>query len=200
MPDKVDLQVLPEKIALQRPRILKRCGKHLASSGFRGDITDAAEDVAQNVMRVAIKKIGQYRHEGPLEAWLNRIAFRETINFLRNAKIAPALFGDIIAQSSEDLKPSEESFLVDLTLPDVFDDYLDLEQIRIAVNRYREILAGDPHYFEAFSLVVILGYSYQDAAQILGDPIGTVKSRISRSWTKIRNYGKFTGKKSHFPN
>lgn len=200
MQDKVNSSVSPEEIALQRPRILKRCSKLLLLNGFRGDLDEAAQDVTQNVMSVAIRKIGQFRHEGALEAWLNRIAFRETINFLRNAMIAPALFGDIIAQAPEELRPSEESFLVDLTEPDVFDDYLNVEQIRIAVNRYREMLAGDPHYFEAFSLVVILGYSYQDAAQILGDPIGTVKSRISRSWAKIRKYGRLTGKRSRSPN
>src|SRR5690606_36787520 len=34
----------------------------------------------------------------------------------------------------------------------------------------------------------IHGYSYEEIAEITGDPMGTVKSRISRARTKLRDY------------
>ncbi len=149
---------------------------------YLGD-DDLAEDVFQNTFVQVFLKIRQYEPGRPARPWLYAIATNQAIDALRrkNRRIAdrPA---DTISAPDEEGEPRPLFELLPSSTeapPEVAERGEQAERVRAAVSRLPELLR------QAVLLVYFQGLKYQDAADILGIPVGTVKSRLHAALTKL---------------
>ena len=124
----------------------------------RGDAA-LADDLAQETFLEAWRKIAQYRGTGSFAGWLSRIGWSRFLMEARKRK--PELLEDVPEQSVE-------------TSPDA---KLDLE------SAMRRISAAER---AGLTLCFALGYSNEEAADILDMPLGTLKSHVLRGRDKMR--------------
>jgi RNA polymerase sigma-70 factor (ECF subfamily) len=144
---------------------------------------DLADDVFQNTFIQVFLKIRQYEPGRPARPWLYAIATNQAIDALRrrNRRIAdrPA---ETISAPDEEGEPRPLFELLPATgdaPPEVAERAEQAMRVRAAVNQLPELLR------QAVLLVYFQGLKYQDAADILGIPVGTVKSRLHAALTKL---------------
>ncbi len=133
-----------------------------------------AEDLVQEAILLAFRHFHQFQSGTNIRAWLFRILTNTFINSYR--------------------KKSREPERVDL--PEVEDFYFlsqaarnnelgaDPESQILSKFAYNDIMAAIDRLPEEFRLVVVMnaveGFAYQEIADILNIPIGTVRSRLYR--------------------
>ena len=139
-----------------------------------------AEDLVQDTMLRAYKAILRFDGRHP-RAWLLTIMRNAQINRVRRKR--PELLRDpdaamerLADESSEDEGP--EGLVVETE----FD-----AAVETAVNALPE------KFRDVVELVDIQGLSYQEAADILGVPTGTIMSRLHRARTRIRKHLESSG-------
>jgi RNA polymerase sigma-70 factor (ECF subfamily) len=124
-----------------------------------------ADDLAQETYERAIGSIHRFRADGSARGWLLTIARRTCVDHTRRAgrrrRLDRAVFDDTTAGSLDGtVVAADMSGRVDL------DDVLaHLDDDRRA----------------AFVLTQVIGLHYDEAAEVLGCPIGTVRSRVARA-------------------
>jgi len=125
----------------------------------RGDHA-LADDLAQETFFEAWRKIGQFRGEGPFRGWLTRIAWRRYLMAARRRKLEPLDTGEEPAAppSTSDLRLDLEKAMALLTLPQR----------------------------AALTICFALDYTHEEAADILGMPLGTLKSHVARGRENMR--------------
>jgi len=132
------------------------------------------EDVAQEAFIKAYRAIPQFRGDSAFYTWLYRIA----INTARNWQVAsgrrPNTLNVIETEDGETF--SQIDNLTDNNTPEAM---LTSRQIVETVNAAINALPDDLR--TAIVLREIEGMSYEDIAQSMGCPIGTVRSRIFRA-------------------
>ena len=132
-----------------------------------------AEDLVQETYVRAIRSWKSYEHGTNLRAWLLRILHNYAIDQARRRQRAP------------DIEPLEEG---DYYLYNRLDQGLrggqaDIERLidQLSQGPVMDALADLPQNFKEVVVLVDLGdFSYQEAADILEIPIGTVMSRLHR--------------------
>ncbi len=132
------------------------------------------EDVSQEAFIKAYRAIGGFRGDSAFYTWLYRIAINTAKNYLiSQGRRAPTSTGYGVeeAENFEDA-----SGLRDMATPD---SILMSKQIGEIVNRTIEALPAELR--TAITLREIEGLSYEEIAQIMDCPIGTVRSRIFRA-------------------
>ncbi len=149
---------------------------------YLGD-DDLADDVFQNTFLQVFLKIRQYEPGRAARPWLYAIATNQAIDALRrrNRRIADRP-SDTIAAPDEDGEPRPLFELLPAAghaPAEVADRAEQAELVRAAVGRLPELLR------QAVLLVYFQGLKYQDAADILGIPVGTVKSRLHAALMKL---------------
>jgi RNA polymerase sigma-70 factor (ECF subfamily) len=131
---------------------------------------EEAEDLMQETYARAFRSWRSYTPGTNLRAWLLRIL--TNLNIDRGRKV----------QRTPDMQPMEEGdyFLYNrLAETEGSDDERVIE--RLSQNDIVDALAEVPHDFRDVIVLVDIGdFSYQEAAQILDIPIGTVMSRLHR--------------------
>ena len=129
-----------------------------------------AQDLVQEVLLRVRRGLSTYR-PGSLEGWLSRIATNAFLDEVRRRKRRPteALPSetDALLASGADV----ESTLAERTLPEELQDALASlpEEFRVAVV-----------------LCDVVGMRYEEIAEALGVPVGTVRSRIHRGRSSLR--------------
>jgi RNA polymerase sigma-70 factor (ECF subfamily) len=133
-----------------------------------------AEDVAQEAFIKAYRAIPQFRGDSAFYTWLYRIAINTAKNAIVSRDRSPIDF-DL------DLQNIEESNSMQLRLADAEtpESLLQTEEIRSTVNQAIESLPEDLR--TAIVLRELEGLSYEDIAQAMDCPVGTVRSRIFRA-------------------
>ena len=133
-----------------------------------------AEDVAQEAFIKAYRAIPQFRGDSAFYTWLYRIAINTAKNAIVSRDRNPVDF-DL------DMQNVEESSSMQLRLADseTPESLLQTEEIRETVNRAIEALPEDLR--TAIVLRELEGLSYEDIAQAMDCPVGTVRSRIFRA-------------------
>lgn len=133
------------------------------------------EDVAQEAFIKAYRALPSFRGDSAFYTWLYRIGINTAKNYLvangRRATVSLNVGGD----DGEDLPDFGEQ-IPDFNTPDT---ELMNRQIVDAVNRVVDKLPEELR--TAISLREMEGMSYEDIAQVMGCPIGTVRSRIFRA-------------------
>lgn len=132
------------------------------------------EDVAQEAFIKAYRALPQFRGESAFYTWLYRIA----VNTARNWQLAngrrPITQSVIENEDGETFNQIDN--LTDINTPE---SMLASRQIVETVNAAMNALPDDLR--TAIVLREIEGMSYEDIAQTMGCPIGTVRSRIFRA-------------------
>jgi RNA polymerase sigma-70 factor, ECF subfamily len=140
---------------------LAECGS-LAYRVARGVLRNnaEAEDVAQEALLRAYRRFERLRDRTRFRAWLVRITFRLAIDRARSSK-RREVRETLWSQSAP--RPSTE----DLAATNEFQEQLD-RAIEELPERQRLVLL----------LAAMQGYSLEEVAEMLGLPMGTVKSRL----------------------
>ena len=139
---------------------------------FVGDYTEAL-DVAQEAFIKAYRAIPNFRGDSAFYTWLYRIAVNTAKNHLASEgrRSTP---GDIDAELAE--RVEEGGRLRDLATPE---HYLCEQELVAAINQAIQDLPEDLR--TALSLRELEGLSYEEIAEVMDCPIGTVRSRIFRA-------------------
>lgn len=140
-------------------------------------VRDSAEieDITQEAFIKAYRALPQFRGESAFYTWLYRIAINTAKNYLATKSRRPVTVGEF--QGADDGEFFDLGDVVeDNNTPDAV---LHSRQVAEAVNAAMEALPEDLK--AAITLREIEGLSYEEIAQAMDCPIGTVRSRIFRA-------------------
>jgi RNA polymerase sigma-70 factor (ECF subfamily) len=138
---------------------------------------DLVPDIAQETFIRAYRAIPQFRGDSAFYTWLYRIAVNTAKKALVDLKRDPIVTESARALRDEDDETSRgETELSDGETPEAL---LASKEIASAVNASIEALSEDLR--QAITLREIEGLSYEEIAEVMNCPIGTVRSRIFRA-------------------
>ena len=158
-----------------------RFGRLVFSIAFHivGDI-ETAEEITQDVFVRACEGAGGYRSGiSKVSTWLVSITRHRAIDELRRRSVRP----------EKDLSdwPDETGMEVQTGLPFSDGPERAVEQ-SLQAQDIREIVAGlPPDQQEALQLAYFKGMSHSQIAVFLGEPLGTIKSRVRLAMEKLRD-------------
>src|SRR6266436_5163853 len=129
--------------------------------------TANADDLVQSSLVRALEKQHLWQPGANLRAWLFTIVHNQHVNDVRHS-LGQGLLGPV-----EDAKAG-------CRVEPVLDASLQLSDLKRGINT----LSHEPR--EVLLLVGLEGMRYEQVATILGIPVGTVRSRLSRARTTLR--------------
>ncbi len=139
---------------------------------------DVADDVTQNTFLSAFLNLPRFRN-GSFRSWLFRIATNLCYDVHRRHKRHPVLSIEDKDLAEEKLLPLYD-FSGSSVFPETAVEGLELKRaVQHAINQL------DEDQRTVVVLVDIQEFDYQETAQILGIPMGTVKSRLSRARLRL---------------
>jgi len=124
-----------------------------------------ADDLVQEALTKALAKIDSFQEGSNAQAWL--------ITILRNQYFSEG------RKRRREVEDGEGHFAATLVAPDHQHDNLEVKDLMSAL----QMIAAEKR--EALLLVTASGYSYEEAAEIMGSKPGTVKSRVSRARAEL---------------
>ncbi len=131
------------------------------------------EDVTQEALIKAYRAIGGFRGESAFYTWLYRIAVNTAKNYLESQGRRPP-GSDMEIEGAELIESGEG--LRDQATPE---RQMLTNEIATTVHRVLELLPPDLR--TAITLREFEGMSYEEIAEVMDCPIGTVRSRIFRA-------------------
>lgn len=139
--------------------------------------TDLIPDIAQETFIRAYRALHQFRGDAQFYTWLYRIAVNTAKKALMDLKRDPVVLESALRNSDDEDETSRPG--VEPTSDETPETVLAAREVAEAVNAAMEALPEDLR--QAVTLREIEGLSYEDIAQMMGCPIGTVRSRIFRA-------------------
>lgn len=145
-----------------------------------GDI-NKAEDLIQDTMLMAFKKLHKFEYGTNLLAWLNKLQFHIFINqYRKNRRQGELRFKNDPTYLDEVVrKEDSQDPLVLLSREEISTDIIDA------------ILKLDPKYRQVLLMNALQDMKYQEIADELDVPLGTVMSRLFRARTKLHEQLKY---------
>ena len=141
------------------------------------------EDVAQETFIRAYRALPQFRGESAFYTWLYRIAVNTAKKLLVERKRDPLISeSTLVSHDDGDETSRVENELSDGETPEAV---LASKEIAATVNAAIDALSEDLR--QAIVLREIEGLSYEEIADVMNCPIGTVRSRIFRAREAIAN-------------
>lgn len=141
---------------------------------------DLVPDIAQETFIRAYRALGQFRGDAQFYTWLYRIAVNTAKKQLLELKRDPLIFQSQMKSADDDETSGSERELnlgvADEATPEAL---LASKEIAQAVNAAMDDLPEELRM--AITLREIEGLTYEEIAQALECPIGTVRSRIFRA-------------------
>jgi RNA polymerase sigma-70 factor (ECF subfamily) len=138
---------------------------------------DLVEDIAQETFIRAYRALAQFRGEAQFYTWLYRIAVNTAKKALVDLKRDPLVSESALRGGGEDDETSPVEN--ELTTAETPETVLAAKEIAAAVNSAMEALPDELR--QAVTLREIEGLSYEEIAEAMNCPIGTVRSRIFRA-------------------
>jgi RNA polymerase sigma-70 factor (ECF subfamily) len=139
-----------------------------------------AEDLVQETYLKAHKNCGSF--EGTyLRAWLNRILANTFVNIYHSRQRRPEVLGLDAQDSWFDAGPAAATTGIGRDPAEVVLAAAPDEALKAA------LMSLPPSFQRVVLLADVDGYSYKEIAEIVGVPIGTVMSRLSRGRRALRN-------------
>ncbi len=154
-----DMTAFEELVSSNYTHIYNLCYRMMRNS-------QDAEDMLQESMLKAWRKLKSFKQTSSFSTWLHRIAANTCLDAIRKRK-----------DSSVSMEVMEEKgrHLTDDTSADFTERSIQKDMIQDALQDLKE----------RERLIIILkdvqGYSYEEIADILSCPMGTVRSRLSRA-------------------
>ncbi len=139
-----------------------------------------AEDITQQTFMAAYRKIRTFRGVS-FRAWLFRIARNRSIDEIRSRQRHPAVSLDDDTQAESEY---EFHSILSADLPSPEETVIQMEQSNLVLQMLNDL--PEP-YRQVLQLVDLYEINYQEAAEILELPLGTMKSRIARARAKLRD-------------
>lgn len=128
----------------------------------------AADDLAQETFLAAYKGIRSYRGDARLSSWLYRIAYNRWLDDAR-------LQGERARRKSTNTLPDEPTSSREVTRAEARHD---LEKLMVVLNQDERA---------ALALTYGADATHEEAAAILGCPLGTLKSHVLVAKEKLRS-------------
>ena len=138
---------------------------------------DLVPDIAQETFIRAWRALHQFRGDAQFYTWLYRIAVNTAKKSLLELKRDPVVTEAALQSSDDDDETSRRDN--ELTAESTPESELAAREIAAAVNAAMEALPEDLR--QAVTLREIEGMSYEEIAEAMDCPIGTVRSRIFRA-------------------
>lgn len=139
--------------------------------------SDLVADIAQESFIRAYRALPQFRGDSAFYTWLYRIAVNTAKKALVDLRRSPVITEAAMATVDEDDETSRrKSEPIDSATPEAL---LASKQVANAVNAAIDALSEDLR--QAITLREIEGLSYEEIAETMDCPIGTVRSRIFRA-------------------
>lgn len=139
---------------------------------------DAVPDIVQDTFINAYRALHQFRGDARFSTWLHRIAVNTAYKALQAKKRDPLIaFSDLFAEDDE----AQETFSpqAEPISEETPEAVVAARQLAQAVSEAMQALP--PESCQALELREMEGLSYEDIAQLMGTPVGTVRSRIFRA-------------------
>jgi RNA polymerase sigma-70 factor, ECF subfamily len=137
---------------------------------LRGD-RESADDLVQDALERALSCWHQRRADGDLRGWIYTILYHRFVTDRRRQR------RDLGHRSLMDILAAEQPYV---------------EGAQEGALAHRDLLRGFAKLPEeqrsVLLLIAVEDFSYREAARILGVPIGTVMSRLSRGREHLRQY------------
>jgi RNA polymerase sigma factor (sigma-70 family) len=133
-----------------------------------------AEDLFQDTMMTVFERLGAFRGEAPLGAWVRRIAVTKCLMYLRS----PWHRARLAIDRPDDEVPGRED-LLRLVVPDARAERLDVE---------RALATLSPTARAVVWLYDVEGYSHEEIAQSFGRSISFSKSQLARAHARLREW------------
>lgn len=124
-----------------------------------------AEDLVQDTLASAYAKADSYQPGRSLRAWLFAILHNEFVDGRRHDAVRTRHYAD---ETRPDFEPALQ------------EQSIRLHEVSEALDRL------SPEHQQVLHLVAVEGLSYQEAADAIGIPIGTLISRLSRARARLR--------------
>lgn len=141
---------------------------------------DDAGDMTQEALIRVFKSIAGFREQSSFSTWIYRITTNVCLDEIRRKKNKKVLsLDEEIHMEDGEMK---RQFMNDDPLPD---EIAEREELRRVVNEAIHSLPEDHRVI--ITLRDIQGLSYDEIANVLDCPSGTVKSRISRARNALKN-------------
>ena len=128
--------------------------------------SEDAADATQDVFVVCLRKLHTFRGSSAFTTWLHRVAMNVCYDALRR-------------RSREQPARSDD----ETTEPEPSEDHADASAAAIDVQR--ALLLVPEEFRAALVLHDVQGLPYEDVAESLGVPVGTVKSRLHRGRVQL---------------
>ncbi len=138
--------------------------------------TDLVQDIAQETFIRAYRALGQFRGDAQFYTWLYRIAVNTAKKTLMDLRRDPVVTETALRSDDADETSAVEN---ELTTEETPESVLAAKEIAQAVNQAMQALPEELR--QAVTLREIEGLSYEDIAEAMNCPIGTVRSRIFRA-------------------
>lgn len=143
-----------------------------------------AEDLFQDTMMTVFERIGTFRGEAPLGAWVRQVAVTRCLMYLRS----PWHRARLALDRGEDREGSPEPWdrsgssredALRLALPESWSDQMDLE---------RALASLSPTARAIVWLYDVEGYSHDEIARQFGRTVSFSKSQLARAHARLRDW------------
>jgi RNA polymerase sigma-70 factor, ECF subfamily len=174
MQDRSDADLLAAVAGGEEPALKELVNRHsgwlLLRLQRRTPDPELAQDALSDTFVAAWRTARKYRGEGDVGAWLWGIAIRRLTDRLRKRAAPRPVPDEVLASLSPVVADAEDQLLVAVEHSTVADALQTLS----------------PELVRVLQATVIDGLSTREAAQLLGIPQGTVKSRLRVAKVKLR--------------
>lgn len=140
------------------------------------DHGEDAADIVQDAFLNAYQSLRSFKGDAEFFTWLYRIAFNTAISLKRKKRATISLDAGGTEGGIDPDDPSEY-----IKPGRALERSEDEAQLQDALNRL------SPEHREVLVLKDIEGLKYEDIAEILGVPIGTIRSRLHRARLELRD-------------
>ncbi|HZO87996.1 MAG TPA: sigma-70 family RNA polymerase sigma factor [Chthonomonadaceae bacterium] len=138
---------------------------------FTGNVLDA-EDLTQDVFLAVYKGLANFRGDSALGTWIYRIAMNHCLEYRRKRRLDCVPYDAQLTLASGDWRedPVQSADRQELS-----------SRVEQAIN------CLSPLHRDVVVLHELQGMTYQEVAATLNVPVGTVKSRLSNAFRRLRD-------------